>query len=45
MIVRGDGTSPQAKGPKLIAHVCNDIGGRVQGLRAGRVATVARAGT
>ena len=26
-IVRGDATSPQAKGPKLIAHVCNDLGG------------------
>ena len=26
-VVRGDATSPQAKGPKLIAHVCNDLGG------------------
>jgi O-acetyl-ADP-ribose deacetylase (regulator of RNase III) len=26
-IVRGDATSPQAKGPKLIAHLCNDLGG------------------
>ncbi|MFB0628217.1 macro domain-containing protein [Streptomyces sp. AB3(2024)] len=26
-IIAGDATSPQAKGPKLIAHVCNDIGG------------------
>jgi len=26
-IVKGDATSPQAKGPKVIAHVCNDIGG------------------
>jgi len=26
-IVKGDATSPQAKGPKIIAHVCNDIGG------------------
>ncbi|WP_405978962.1 macro domain-containing protein [Streptomyces sp. NBC_00158] len=26
-IISGDATSPQAKGPKLIAHVCNDIGG------------------
>lgn len=25
--VRGDATSPQAKGPKVIAHVCNDMGG------------------
>ncbi|MFE6359258.1 macro domain-containing protein [Streptomyces sp. NPDC057806] len=25
--VRGDATAPQAKGTKLIAHVCNDIGG------------------
>jgi O-acetyl-ADP-ribose deacetylase (regulator of RNase III) len=26
-IVRGDATSPRAKGPKLIAHICNDLGG------------------
>ncbi|WP_184956717.1 macro domain-containing protein [Paractinoplanes abujensis] len=26
-IVKGDATSPQTKGPKLIAHVCNDLGG------------------
>ena len=26
-IVKGDATSPQAKGPKVIAHVCNDAGG------------------
>ncbi|WP_432953913.1 macro domain-containing protein [Micromonospora haikouensis] len=26
-IIRGDATSPQARGPKIIAHVCNDIGG------------------
>lgn len=25
--VRGDATSPQAKGPKVIAHICNDLGG------------------
>jgi O-acetyl-ADP-ribose deacetylase (regulator of RNase III) len=25
--IKGDATSPQAKGPKIIAHVCNDIGG------------------
>lgn len=25
--VRGDATSPQAKGVKVIAHVCNDLGG------------------
>ena len=25
--VRGDATSPQAKGPKIVAHVCNDLGG------------------
>ena len=24
--LKGDATSPQAKGPKLIAHVCNDLG-------------------
>ncbi|MCX5296206.1 macro domain-containing protein [Streptomyces sp. NBC_00193] len=26
-IIRGDATSPQARGPKIIAHVCNDLGG------------------
>lgn len=26
-IIAGDATVPQAKGPKLIAHVCNDRGG------------------
>jgi len=26
-IIQGDATSPQAKGPKVIAHICNDIGG------------------
>lgn len=26
-IVRGDATSPQARGPKIIAHICNDLGG------------------
>ncbi|MDH6228850.1 O-acetyl-ADP-ribose deacetylase (regulator of RNase III) [Streptomyces sp. MJP52] len=26
-IVAGDATDPQAKGPKIIAHVCNDLGG------------------
>jgi len=25
--LRGDATAPQAKGVKLIAHVCNDLGG------------------
>ncbi len=25
--VRGDATSPQGKGVKIIAHVCNDLGG------------------
>ncbi|WP_329565239.1 macro domain-containing protein [Kitasatospora sp. NBC_01266] len=25
--LRGDATDPQAKGPKVIAHVCNDLGG------------------
>lgn len=24
--VRGDATNPQAKGPKVIAHICNDRG-------------------
>ncbi|UGT44358.1 macro domain-containing protein [Nocardia yamanashiensis] len=26
-IIKGDATCPQAKGPKVIAHVCNDLGG------------------
>lgn len=26
-IIKGDATSPQAKGPKIIAHVSNDAGG------------------
>jgi O-acetyl-ADP-ribose deacetylase (regulator of RNase III) len=26
-IIKGDATSPQAKGPKIIAHICNDLGG------------------
>ncbi|WP_018353282.1 macro domain-containing protein [Longispora albida] len=25
--LKGDATSPQAKGPKVVAHVCNDLGG------------------
>lgn len=25
--VRGDATCPQAKGPKIITHICNDRGG------------------
>ncbi|MFD8494907.1 macro domain-containing protein [Amycolatopsis sp. NPDC059657] len=25
--IKGDATSPHAKGPKIIAHVCNDLGG------------------
>ncbi len=25
--LKGDATSPQAKGTKIIAHICNDIGG------------------
>jgi O-acetyl-ADP-ribose deacetylase (regulator of RNase III) len=25
--LQGDATSPQAAGPKIIAHVCNDLGG------------------
>lgn len=25
--LRGDATCPQAKGPRLICHICNDIGG------------------
>ncbi len=26
-IVKGDATVPQAAGPKIIAHICNDLGG------------------
>jgi O-acetyl-ADP-ribose deacetylase (regulator of RNase III) len=26
-IVRGDATCPQARGMKIVAHVCNDLGG------------------
>jgi O-acetyl-ADP-ribose deacetylase (regulator of RNase III) len=26
-IIQGDATSPQAAGPKVIAHICNDLGG------------------
>jgi O-acetyl-ADP-ribose deacetylase (regulator of RNase III) len=26
-VVRGDATSPQASGPKIVAHICNDLGG------------------
>lgn len=26
-IIKGDATSPQAGGPKVIAHICNDLGG------------------
>jgi O-acetyl-ADP-ribose deacetylase (regulator of RNase III) len=26
-VIKGDATSPQAKGPKVVAHVCNDLGG------------------
>lgn len=25
--IKGDATSPQASGPKIIAHICNDLGG------------------
>ncbi|MFF4341807.1 Appr-1-p processing protein [Kitasatospora sp. NPDC001540] len=25
--LRGDATAPQGKGPRIIAHVCNDLGG------------------
>lgn len=25
--IKGDVTSPQTKGIKIIAHICNDIGG------------------
>ncbi|MEW2624032.1 macro domain-containing protein [Streptomyces sp. NPDC048106] len=25
--VRGDATAPSAEGPRIIAHVCNDVGG------------------
>ncbi|MGW7291686.1 Appr-1-p processing protein [Streptomyces xiamenensis] len=26
-VIQGDATDPQAAGPKIIAHVCNDLGG------------------
>ncbi|MCX4956761.1 macro domain-containing protein [Streptomyces virginiae] len=26
-IIAGDATNPQTKGPKVIAHICNDLGG------------------
>ncbi|GAA3621109.1 macro domain-containing protein [Lentzea roselyniae] len=26
-VIKGDATSPQAKRPKIIAHVCDDLGG------------------
>ncbi|GAA4587513.1 macro domain-containing protein [Actinoplanes octamycinicus] len=26
-IIKGDATSPQATGPKIVAHICNDLGG------------------
>lgn len=26
-VLKGDATAPQAKGPKVIAHICNDLGG------------------
>ncbi|GAA2499834.1 macro domain-containing protein [Winogradskya humida] len=26
-VIKGDATSPQASGPKVIAHCCNDMGG------------------
>jgi hypothetical protein len=26
-VIKGDATSPQAKGRKIIAHICNDLGG------------------
>ena len=25
-IIKGDATSPQAKGNRIVAHVCNDLG-------------------
>ncbi|MBV6697064.1 macro domain-containing protein [Kitasatospora aureofaciens] len=33
--VRGDATAPQAKGVKVIAHVCNDLGGWGKGFVVG----------
>lgn len=26
-LLKGDATAPQAKGPKIVAHICNDLGG------------------
>lgn len=30
-IIVGDATNPQAKSPKVIAHICNDLGGSGKG--------------
>ncbi|MBV8077676.1 MAG: Appr-1-p processing protein, partial [Planctomycetaceae bacterium] len=32
--LRGDATQPQATGPRIIAHLCNDQGGWGQGFVA-----------
>lgn len=30
-IIKGDATGPQAAGPKIIGHICNDLGGWSKG--------------
>jgi len=30
-VIKGDAASPQASGPKVIARICNDLGGRGKG--------------
>jgi hypothetical protein len=37
--IKGDATSPQAKGPKVIAHICNDVSGRPLFVAADRPTT------
>jgi O-acetyl-ADP-ribose deacetylase (regulator of RNase III) len=40
-IIKGDATDPQAAGRKIIAHVCNDLGGWGQGVRSGDLPALA----
>ena len=35
--IKGDATQPQAKGNKVIAHICNDLGGWGKGFVLGSV--------
>jgi len=41
-VCTGDATTPLGKGPKVIAHVCNDLGRLGQGLRARDLHALAR---